>query len=170
MNIPRLLMAASAVTLAGFSTLSVAENPILDALQKDDGQVSLIAANDMANIKGAAMQMIQNIASPSVRYGTKEHQVTYKKFGSYTDYSSYQYIGFSYNPQDRPKLTYRGQSYTVTGDTWRADKYSNAGTWVRRNSSIIESHYQAIDPNTLALQSFGFRDAAWNRPISKFTW
>ncbi len=147
----------------------MAANPILDALAQQGATPVLIPDVQLAAIKGAAMQKILNMPAPSVTLGIREHLVTYKRFGRYEDYSSYRYVGFSYSPQASHPVTYQGERFTTVGDIWLADKYSSAYQWKRVNASPIEYHLQAVDQNNRLLP-FGLRDAAWNRPISKFSW
>lgn len=70
------------VTLSMASADSVAANPILDALVQDSGATQLMTEHQMSMARGSALQRIENIASPSVTMGIKEHHVTYKKFGT----------------------------------------------------------------------------------------
>ncbi len=146
-----------------------AVNPILDALRADEIAVQLLQDDELIRIKGTALQRIQNIAPPSVTMGIKEHQVTYKKFGSYADYASYRYIGFSYSPQSKQRTNFKGQAYDTVGDIWLADRYSNSYEWRRMNAVVIERHLQEVAKNG-TLRPEGFRDASWNRPINRFFW
>ncbi|WP_034350380.1 hypothetical protein [Herbaspirillum sp. GW103] len=142
---------------------------ILDALRSDRIAVQLLQDDELSHIKGTALQRIENIVSPSVTMGIKEHQVTYKKFGSFADYASYRYIGFSYSPQSKQRISLNGQAYDTVGDIWLADRYSNPYEWRRMNAVVIERHLQEVSKNG-TLRPDGFRDASWNRPIKRFFW
>lgn len=144
-------------------------NPILESLEQQDMAPALLTDGELAQIRGAALQKIINMPSPSVTMGIREHLVTYKKFGSVTDYSSYRYIGSSYDAQASLALNYGGVKIRTAGDVWLADKYSSAYEWKRVNASPIERHLQALDANGRPL-GYGFRDSLWNRPISRFFW
>lgn len=157
------------VTLSMASADSVATNPILDALVQDSGATQLMTEHQMSMARGSALQRIENIASPSVTMGIKEHHVTYKKFGNYGDYMSYRYIGFSYNPQEKASINVNGTSQNVVGDLWLADRYSSAYAWNRVNSQAIEYHLQGVTESG-QIRPFGYRITGWNRPISRFSW
>ncbi|MDR9837232.1 hypothetical protein [Herbaspirillum huttiense] len=144
-------------------------NPILDALRSDEVAVQLLQDDELIRIKGTALQRIENMVSPSVTMGVKEHQVTYRKFGSLADYSSYRYIGFSYSAQSKQRINFKGQAYDTVGDIWLADRYSNPYEWRRMNAVVIERHLQDVAKDG-TLRPAGFRDAGWNRPINRFSW
>lgn len=162
-----LLSVTAALAMA--SADSRATNPILDALVRDSANTQIMTDHEMAIARGSALQRIDNIASPSVTMGLKEHHVTYKKFGSYSDYMSYRYIGFSYSPQDKPIVTSNNFSQRVVGDVWMADVYSSAYSWNLANSRAIEIHLQAVTQSGQLLP-YGYRTTQWSRPINKFSW
>ncbi|MDR0277334.1 MAG: hypothetical protein LBJ37_05580 [Paucimonas sp.] len=149
--------------------ISHAQNPILASLKEQGVQAVKLDNAAMGEIKGAAL--LTGAALPSVTQGLKTYEVTWKKFGSQTDYRSYNIIGSSYDPHGIYTYNYEGNTYRVAGDRWLADKVSNANSWALANSTQIDLHVQVLDPNNNYQPSvYGFRDSSWNRPISTFSW
>lgn len=163
---------ASFLALIGVLSVSgtaLAANPILDDLRQQGAQAQPLNDEALDKIKGAAL--IYGQPMPSVTVGLKEHSITYKGWGSYNDYSSYNYIGYGYNPSNKYTFTHTdGGTYRVAGDQWLADLVSAPNSWSAANAVLIEYHYQVLDPNTYAPTAWGFRETAWNRPISTFHW
>lgn len=160
-----LILAACGLSSA---TAVFASTPILDALKGQGVVAQAIGDMELGEIKGAAL--IYGQPYPSVTAGKKEHFVTYKGWGSYSDYNAYNYIGNGYDPSAVLYYSYGGSYYRVAGDQWLADLYSSPYTWNRANSQVIDQHFQVLDPNTLAPTAYAFRDSAWNRPITTFSW
>lgn len=144
-------------------------NPILDSLKQQGVKVQTLADEDLGKIRGAALIVGQPM--PSVTLGFKEHFVTYIGWGSMVDYGSYIYTGGGYNPGAEKYFLYEGNTYRVAGDSWLADLVSSPTSWNRAYAQEVEYHYQILDPNnSYAPSSFAFRETAWNRPISTFSW
>lgn len=168
----------SAISCSDYSI--AAENPILEFIQSKG-----IAAEEIDDVKldfvrGAGIvvippsfpkvQTLYGQALPSVSQGMKTHMVTYKSWGSTADYTSYNYIGFSYDPNAAKTYSYNGQVFAVTGDEWLADRLSAPTAWNLKNSSKIDYHYQVLDRFTGALTASAFRYSLWNRPLTTFKW
>lgn len=164
--------ATSLLALAGalvISPLAAASSPILDALKEQGVQVQPLTDQELENIKGAAL--IYGQPTPSVTYGLKTHQVTYKGWGNYADHNAYNYIGYYYNPDNNHLYQHTdGNWYRVAGDQWLADRTSGPTTWVGAYAVPVEYHYQILNRDTYAPTSYAFRETTWNRPISKFSW
>lgn len=154
--------------LAAVSSAVFAASPILDSLKQQGVQAKALTDTELSEIKGAAL--IYGQPTPSVTVGMKVHMVTYKGWGSYSDYAAYNYIGNSYNPSNDNVFLYNGGYYRVAGDQWMADTVSSPYSWNAANAQLAEYHYQVLDPNTYAPTAYAFRETAWNRPITKFSW
>lgn len=170
-----ILLSSFALTM--ISGTATGANPILDSLKEHGVQPKALTNAEMSEIKGTAL--ISGQPYPSVTYGLREHNVTYKGWGSYNDYNSYNYIGNSYSPtpsypNSQPgwfPVTYSGATYAVAGDEWWADTVSSPNSWSRANAQLVEYHYQLLNPNNgFAPSTYALRESVWNRPITKFSW
>ena len=156
------------IAITAFAPFAHASNPILDSLRQQGVTAPALSNETLSEIKGAAL--ISGQPAPSVTAGLKSHHVSYKGWGAYTDYGSYNYMGNSYDPSNNYTFQYQGGTYRVAGDEWLADLTSGPNTWSAANAQLIEYHYQILDPITAAPTTYGFRETAWNRPISTFSW
>ncbi|WP_296264280.1 hypothetical protein [Pseudomonas sp. UBA6562] len=145
-----------------------ADNPILVSLKAKEKTLTVLDNAKLEEIKGAALLIGQPL--PSVTMGLRTYQVTWKKRGSTADFRSYQRIGYDYDPHRKLTFNENGVEHKVAGDRWLADQISNVGSWSLANSFEIDRHFQALDPNTGTPLNFGWRNSAWNRPTSTFSW
>lgn len=158
-----------ATMLVALPATGHAANPILASLQSKGVEAVQMDEQQLNNARGAALITGQPL--PSVTTGLKTHMVTWKKFGSQTDYRSYSWEGSSYDTTNNYIYSEDGvNSYYVAGDRWLADKVSNVNSWNAANATLIDLHLQILDPNTKAPSNYGFRSTSWNRPISTFSW
>ena len=164
----KIAIVLAATGLSATSALAFASNPILGSLKQQGIEAKVLAEAELGDIKGAAL--ISGQPTPSVTVGLKTHRVTYKRWGSQLDYSSYNYMGNSWDTKNDKMFTYEGTAYNVAGDRWLADMASAPNVWNAANAQQIEYHYQLLDANTLAPTTFAFRESVWNRPITKFSW
>ncbi|WP_404416413.1 hypothetical protein [Marinospirillum sp.] len=152
--------------LISITSYSYAENTIFDSL-KENASLVTMTSHEMSDAKGAAL--ISGQPYPSVTAGLTTHHITYLGWGSYSDYQSYNYIGSAYSNDDY-SVNYEGNTYAIGGDEWMADIYSDPNSWSLNNAQLIEYHYQILHPETLEPSNFAFRESAWNRPITTFSW
>jgi len=122
------LLATIAFTVT--ASAAMAGTAIVDSLQSQGLEVKAIADTQLNELRGAAVIVGQS--QPSVLQGIKEHHVTYKGYGSYSDYRSYNYIGNGYNPGNFT-ITYNGSTLDVACDEWLADKTSSQNSRNRYN-------------------------------------
>lgn len=164
--------ATSLLALAGalaISPLAVASSPILDALKGQGVQIQPLTDQELEKIKGAAL--IYGQPTPSVTVGLKTHQVTYKGWGNQADHNAYNYIGYYYDPSNNHGVVDTdGNIHRIAGDRWLADRTSGPTTWVGAYAVPVEYHYQILDYYTAVPTAWAFRETAWNRPITKFSW
>lgn len=170
-----IFLSSSLMAIASATAWSA--SPILDSLQQQGVRAIAMTDAELDEIKGAAL--ISGQPYPSVTLGLKQHFVTYKGWGSKTDYNSYNYIGNSYNPDPDPgsgvpgvfRVAYGGGIYGAAGDEWWADDKSSPNSWSRANAKLKETHYQILDPgNGYAPSIYALRDSGWNRPLTTFFW
>ena len=150
-------------------SVGYAGNPILESLNTQGMNVEALDDSFLGTIRGGAVEVIWNQPTPSVVYGLRSHHVTYKGFGSETDYRSYNYVGSEYSPKDYT-YEYNGAYYRVGGDQWLADLTSDPNSWNSAYAVRAEYHLQILDPVTKQPTNAAFRDSAWNRPITTFSW
>ncbi len=156
------------LTVVMFSAAtSMAANPILTSLKAQGVNIKVMDDASLDTVRGTAL--IWNQPHPSVVWGLKTHHVTYKGFGSYVDYRSYNYIGSGYN-SNAQLFVFQGTTYLVGGDQWLADQTSAPNTWNAAYAVGAEYHYQHLDPNTGNPTGAAFRETGWNRPITTFSW
>lgn len=154
-------------TFLSTPVISFADNAILDSLRDQEIKIAEMSSGEMKEIKGAAL--ISGQPRPSVTVGQKDFHVSWKGFGSTTDYRQYRIVGNSYSPSEKPQFVYEGNTYNVAGDRWLADLSGNPNQWSAANARLAEYHYQVLDRN-MQPTSYAFRETAWNRPISTFSW
>lgn len=159
------------------STTVLAKTQILDSLKMQGVQATALDDADLNLIKGAytyydvtGASVLTGQPTPSVTRGMKTNYVTYKGWGSYSDYSAYNYIGYGWSTSNDNRATYSGGVYSIAGDRWMADTSSAPNAWQAANAHLVEYHFQVLDPNTSAPTTYAFRNTAWNRPITKFSW
>jgi len=162
------LFVPAVLSLAFLPGASHAENAILSSLNKQVSNTRTISDKELENIRGASLIIGQPL--PSVTQGSKTFQISWKGFGSKTDYRQYRYFGDSYSPHENQKYNHGGTTHTVAGDTWMADLSGNPNQWSQANSIAIERHLQILDEITLKPTNQAVRETAWNRPITTFRW
>ncbi|KPA87888.1 MULTISPECIES: hypothetical protein [Pseudomonas] len=160
--------AMAAALILAVPAISHAGNPILESLKSQGLQPAELSDKQLGDIKGAAL--ITGQPMPSVTQGLQTYHVTWKKFGSQSDYRSYNIVGTSYDPHGVYTYDYDGGTYYVAGDRWLADKTSNVGAWNLAYATEIDLHVQVLHPETKQPSVYGFRTSSWNRPISTFSW
>lgn len=160
-------LAALAVFLFSAS-ISMAKESILESLASQGISAEVMDDASLDEVRGTAL--IYTTTMPSVTYGKRTHHITYSGFGDLGDYTSYNYIGSGYNP-GLYSYTYNGVSYAVAGDQWWADWTSDPDEWRLAYASVIEYHYQILDPDDdYSPTNYAFWASAWNRPLGTYSW
>lgn len=163
------------IFLTALSTMSIATpsfaSSILDSLNQQGVSVEAMSDKALDEARGAAL--ITGQPFPSVTHGLRTHMVKWKKFGSKSDYMTYNWMGSFDNTDDHTAplaYTYNGIQYHVGGDIWKADDITAGSGWTNANSYVKEYHYQVLDYPSDTATIYAFRETAWNRPISTFSW
>lgn len=161
----------SIVTTAIFALSAVsvmANTAIIDSLETQGVSINLIDDQHLDSIRGG-ITYIYGQPYPSATSGMKKHHITYKGYGSQSDYRSYNYVGNGYTP-GKFKVSYGGIIKWSVGDQWLADHTSSPYNWNLAYTTRKDTHYQILDDTTYALTNQAYRSSSWNRPINKFYW
>lgn len=173
------LFLSSMVAVATISMPSFASsNEILQALNNQGIEVELMSDESLGEARGAAWTLLTGQPMPSVTHGVRIHMVKWKKFGSKSDYSSYNYVGnydlpdhHATNPNADPYgIEYQGTIYHYGGDQWVADDVTAGSAWSASVAYVKEEHYQLLNWPADTPSIYALRDSSWNRPISTFIW
>ena len=166
----RILCFLAAVAFVFVSaSMSMAENAILSSLENQGVTIKMMDDTALDSVRGGT-DVLTGALYPSTLTSIKKHQVTWNHYGSQSDYRQYNYVGASWVPNSYASYIYNGNEYYVVGDQYLADMTSTGSTWVQAYATVIDNHLQILDPNTLAVTPYAFRDNGWNRPLGTFTW
>lgn len=156
------IFAVTAMLVAS-ATTSMADNPILTSLKSKGVTLEMMNDASLDSVRGTSLIYGQPL--PSTTTGYRSHHVTYKGFGSGTDYRSYNYVGSAFTPGQQ----IIAEGYVGFGDTWDADTVSSPNSWSAAYAQTIEYHVQILYQNG-TLSPYAARATAWNRPITTFIW
>ncbi|WP_320173350.1 hypothetical protein [Maridesulfovibrio sp.] len=153
----KVFMIAALFSLLLMAGSAFAGNAILDSLEAQGAQTVAMADQELDQVRGTA-------AMPMTLNGVREHHVTYKGWGSYGDYRSYNYMGSSFTPGSK---VFKGKK--VVGDYWQANDSCSPNSWQSYRSYTKEYLYRVVTASG-GITSTGFHSSSWNRPASVYMW